>query len=179
MSVRDVDEDYWAIYVPPRAHSLKRVLATAAPARVALDPARFEVNEREDGVVFTARDGDLGLFYIAARAYPCTELRLRFPTVRELETSDSVRRTNVIIEAYNGALRGPEMRDVGGKLSVFTLTGKSIDALVAARSANPIDLNLYAAVVAVVELFRTRSLPLSPLVAKPTAMHPAFRALLR
>ena len=169
MSVRELDEEYFSIYVPPHAPTLKAVLSTdTAPARVAFDSNRFVVEEKESELVFTVSDGDMGFFFLGTRPYPATSLRVRYPSLRELQETERIRRTNVIVETSHGITRGPEMRDVSGELTVFLISGKQVDALVAARNGDPVDVKLLAAVEAAVALFRARKLPVSPLVVRET-----------
>jgi hypothetical protein len=178
MSVRelvdDLNAEYFDVYVKPRASSLTSVLATAVSTRVAFDASRFIVKEEEGGLVFTVSDGDMGYFFLGTRPYPATSLRVRYPSPRELQETQRVRRTNVIVEVSNGTTRGPELRDVSGELTVFLISGKQVDALAAARNGDPVDVKLLAAVEAAVALFRARKLPVSPLVVRepPTGLPP-------
>ena len=183
MSVRelvdDLNAEYFDVYLKPRASSLTSILATVAPTRVAFDTSRFMVKEEEGGLVFTVQDGgttssSMGYFFLGTRPYQAKSLKLRYPSSRELEETEQIRRTNVLVEIYHGITRGPELRDVSGALTVFLISGKQVDALAAARNGDPVDVTLLAAVKAAVALFRARKLPVSPLVVRepPTGLLP-------
>ena len=178
MSVRelvdDLNAEYFDVYLKPRASSLTSILATVAPTRVAFDTNRFMVEEEEGGLVFTVSDGDMGYFFLGTRPYQAKSLKLRYPSSRELEETEQIRRTNVLVEIYHGITRGPELRDVSGELTVFLISGKQVDALAAARNGDPVDVTLLAAVKAAVALFRARKLPVSSLVVRepPTGLLP-------